>query len=979
MLFFRQQTVDIQQALEQTRKIRSVLLLIFLFCIKTHVHSQVGKVLSGEIYDHQSGDPLIGASIQVIGTQLGTVSDLNGYFTLDNLPGSEVQIEVSYVGYITIMETFDLTSQQATQSIRISLESSASDLEIVEVVGQAGGTIRAMIEQKESASIKNVISAEQIATFPDMNAAEVLQRIPGVTLQRDQGEGRFVQLRGTPPELTTFNINGEQIPSPQGDVRYVGMDVVASDQIEFIEVTKVLTPDMDADGIAGSVNIKTKEALGKDPQINATLAAGYGHLRQKPNYQMQFAFGQRYGKFGFQINSSFFQRDQGADNIEYKFAKGPFFGGQQDGKDNFHVQYREVQLRHYDIRRTRIGISPTFDFRFNKNSYIYIRSMYNSFADNETRRRLIYDLDDAVSSTYYLFGGLDHDVKDRIKKQELGTVSIGGEHTIGKVKLDYQVFYARANESEPNRLEATFDSPGQAIAIDFDLSDEEYPRATFPNANNAGNATAYDRFEMDELLLERSKIKDENITPRINIEIPYSLTGKENGYLKFGGKMRSKKKTRDINSQVYGAYFAESSIYPGVGPDLSLATVDDGFYEDNLLGKNYLLQAMPSADQMRDFFEFYPQHFIFDRTESRTESFGEDFTANEKIYATYGMLSQDIGKLRIIAGARFERTNIEYEGRQILLDRNRFIGIDTLTDERSHSFFLPQIQLKYALNQKVNIRAAWTNSYSRPNFEDVLPYREQDREEVKFGNPNLKYPESMNLDLLVERYYKKSIFSGGLFYKNIENFIFFFKRFAHEGTDFSNYGLVEITKAINGVRADVFGGEVQAQFKLDILPGFLKNIGVYANYTFTHSEAKINKRFAANYADAVVVFGDDDLSVFADTEQQEKIPLPGQAQHSGNLALFYDSARLFIRLTGNYQDDFLFQLGADPDLDEYTDGAFRLDLTANYEVNKNIKFFTDVFNITNTPLRFYLGDESRTQKQEFYSWWGRAGVKIGFN
>ncbi|MCB0632392.1 MAG: TonB-dependent receptor [Saprospiraceae bacterium] len=939
--------------------------------------SQTNHTIRGEVRDAASDEPLIGASLAIEGTTLGVITNVDGKFLLPDVRAGEVVLQVSYLGYEQQNIQLDLR-QDPQPDLIIRLQASSVQLATVEIQGQAEGTIRAMIEQKQAENIKNIISAEQIASFPDMNAAEVMQRIPGITLQRDQGEGRYVQLRGTPPQLTTFNINGEQIPSPEGNVRYVGMDVIPSDQIEFIEVSKVLTPDMDADGIAGNVNIKTKEASGPDPEVRATIAAGYGQLRQSPNYQVQFSYGQRYGKFGFHINSSYFRNEQGSDNIEYKFAKGPFFGAQDGGVDNYHVQYREVQLRHYDITRTRIGISPTLDFRFNKNSHLYLRGMYNSFTDEETRRRLIYDLDDALSSTYYLYGGVDHDVKDRVKRQDLSSISFGGEHRIGGATLDYQLFYAYAQESEPDRLEAVFDSPGQAIAIDFDQTDPKYPRATFPNPSNAGNATDYGNFELDELLLEKTLIADRNITPRVNLEIPFSLSSQSKGYLKFGGKVRMKEKSRDINSQVFAAYFAESTLYPGVGPELSLATINDGFVDDDLLGQGYRLEYMPSADQLRDFYEYYPQHFIYDRTATRSQSFGEDYEAEEKIYAAYGMLRQDFGKLMVLGGVRLEKTDIDYTGRKILLDRNRFVGIDTLQDQRTHSFVLPQIQFRYALSPKVNLRTALTYSYSRPNFEDVLPYREQDREEVKFGNPNLVYPRSMNIDLLAERYYGRSILSGGLFYKKIDDFIFFFKRFAHEGTDFSDYGLVEITKAINGLQANVYGAELQAQFKFDFLPGFAKNFGLYSNYTFTQSDARIHRRYPANYATAVVIFGEDDLNVFASSDEEEKISLPGQAKHTANLALFYDSKKFFARITANYQDDFLYKLGADPDLDEYYASALRLDLTTNFQLTDHLNIFLDALNLTNTPLRYYLGDENRTQKQEFYSWWGRIGVKLKY-
>ena len=957
-----------------TRSGRLFLWLIVFNFFFAYTSSAQDYMVIGRVVDKQNNAPLPGATVGVENTSLGVVTDADGFFRVRNINSEKITLNISFIGYEVQRIIHDFSSD-SNPDLTIKLSQSSLELQEVVINGIAEGQIKAFIEQKKAESIKNIISAEQIATFPDLNAAEVMQRIPGITLQRDQGEGRFVQLRGTPPELTNFNVNGEQIPSPQGDVRYVGMDIVPADQIETIEVTKVMTPDMDADGIGGSVNIKTKGALTEKPTISTTLAAGYNNLRETPNYNAQFAFGQRYQKLGFQINSSFYQNNQGADNIEYKFVKGPFFGSQDAGVNNYFVQYRELQLRHYDITRTRISVSPTLDYQFSKNSNIYIRAMYNSFTDDETRRRLIYDLDDALSETYYLYGGVEHDVKDRVKRQELSTIGFGGEHKIGPAKIDYQIFYAAATEKEPNRLEARFDSPGQAIAIEIDRTDPDYPRVQFPNPSNADNATDFENFELDELLFEESEVRDINITPRLNITFPYELGEGQKGYFKFGGKIRRKEKERDIVSQEYAAYFENSSIYPGEGPPLNLNTVDGGFREDNLLNQGYQLSHMPSAGILRDFFEFYPQHFIFDRNATKTQSFGEDYKADETIYATYAMVRHDIGKLMLLGGVRYEKTDIEYEGAKIRLNGNIFAGIDTLKDKRTHEFLLPQAQLRYAVNDNFNLRAAVTYTYSRPNFEDVLPYREEDREEVKFGNPDLKYPTSLNIDFLAERYFKKGILSGGLFYKKIDDFIFFFKRFAHEG-DPSNFGLVEITKAINGIKATVYGAELQAQFKFDFLPGILSDFGLYTNYTYTYSEAFINQRLPANFTAAVVVFGEDILSDFLKLEEQEKITLPGQAEHTANVAIFYDSQKFFARLTANYQDAFLFQLGADPDLDEYYNESLRLDFTANYQISPKVNFFLDAINITNTPLQFYLGTEERIQKQEFYSWWGRVGFRI---
>lgn len=937
--------------------------------------AQSNKV-SGRVVDAETSEPLPGAGIRIENTTIGTITNLNGYFELGNIRSNKTTLIISYISYESVRLVCDF-SQQDVLEFTIELAPATTKLQEVEIRGQAKGQVKAMLEQKLAVNIKNVVSSEQIEHFPDMNAAEAIQRIPGITLQRDQGEGRFVQLRGTPPELTNFNINGEQIPSPEGDVRYVGLDVISADQIEYIEISKVLTPDMDADGIGGNVNIITKAAEGEEPDVRASLAAGYNNLRQTGNYQVQFSYGQRFNKFGFNMNSSYYVNNQGSDNMEFEYAKGPFWGSTDEGRDNYFVQYREMQLRHYDITRKRIGLSATLDYKFNENSMIYLRGMYNSFSDNEIRRRVIYELDDAVSEHYYLYGGIDRDVRDRLKIQEISSLNIGGEHKIWGATVDYEGAYATAREEQPERIEALFDSPGQAITMQFDVGEPNWPRIGLPNPRDSINAVNYDEYEFEELLFANGLITDHNITSKLNIEIPYQF-GYQGGYIKFGGKVRLKEKERDVDANALGAYFTTSNIYPGTGPGISLPFFDDGFRETNLLDRNYAVDNIPSPQKLKDFYEFYPQFFIIDRTDSKVQSYSVDYLANEKIYAGYFMVRHDIDKLMLLGGLRYERTDIDYEGRKINTVKNRFSDMDTLYDKRSHEFLLPQFQAKYTINDNFNLRAGFTYTYSRPNFEDVLPYREIDRKKVTYGNPNLEYPQSMNMDLLGEKYLKGGgLLSGGLFFKQIDNFIFYYKRFAHEG-DPADYSLVEITKAINGINAFVYGAEVQVQSKLLFLPGFLSDFGVYLNYTYTYSEAFINKRLPANYTDAVVIFGEDDLSAFSSETEKEQITLPGQAKHSTNLAVFYETPKFTARISANFHDDFLYQLGADEDLDEYYGKAWHFDFTANYAITNYLKVFTDFINLSNAPLKFYLGTPDRILQQEYYSWWGRIGLKLNF-
>jgi TonB-dependent receptor len=955
----------------------AILTFFTVFFSFMNASAQVANRLTGIVADHSTGESLPGATVKVVGSTKGTTANVKGEFTLSGISRDTVTIIVSYVGYGSETLFHDFKNQKRSH-FTFRLKPVSSQLSEVEVTGDAEGQVKAMLEQRNAANIKNIVSAEQIAQFPDLNAADAIQRIPGITLQRDQGEGRYVQLRGTPPELTNFNINGEQIPSPEGNVRYVGMDIIPADQIDEIEVTKVLTPDMDGDGIGGTVNVITKKARSEKPEINALLAGGYNNLRKTGNYQLQFSYGQRYRKFGFFVNGSYYKNNQGSDNMEFKYAKGPFWGSTGQGIDNYHVQYREFQLRHYNITRERTGVSATLDYQFNDHSSLYLRGMYNSFSDDETRRRIVYDLDDAVSETYYLYGGIKHDVKNRKKIQNISTVNLGGEHRVLGATIDYEAAYALATEAEPNRIESQFGNPGHAIAMEINMSDPNWPTISFPDPDNATNAYDYDNYELDELLFQQIKVYDRNLTARLNIQKYYLNKTDHQGYIQFGGKVRFKHKDRDIVAQDYGAYFTTSQTYPGTGPKLSVVTVGDGFIDGNLLNHGYLIDHIPGADQMHDFFNFNQQFFILDRTETKMKSYGEDYNAYENIYAAYIMARHEIGKLMMLGGVRYEQTDIDYQGMLINTKNGVFQSMDTLYDNRTYRFILPQIQARYSFNPTFNLRGAVTYTYARPNFEDVLPYREEDYNEVKYGNPDLKFPTSLNLDLLVEKYLTgDGILSGGLFYKNIDNFIFYYKRFAHEG-DPKDYGLVEITKPVNGNSAFVLGAELMVQSKLLFLPRVWNNFGVYLNYTFTYSEAYINQRYPANYTDAVVIFGNDSLDLFTSSTEQERITLPGQAMHTFNAALFYESKRFYAKLSTNFHDAFLYKLGADKDLDEYYDTELHLDFNANYDITKNLSVFVDLINLTNSPQRYYLNTPDRILKQEYYSWWGRLGFKLNF-
>ncbi len=955
-----------------------VLFTIILGLSAINLNGQNNRSLSGKITDASGGQPLPGATIIIDESGNGTTTDADGSFRIKNIRADRVSLTISYVGYETVSLEHDFLKNPDGE-IKVVLKPSSMELQQVSVEAESEGQVRAFIQQKQASNIKNIVSAEQIDKFPDMNAAEAMQRIPGITLQRDQGEGRYVQLRGTPPELTNFNINGEQIPSPEGGVRYVGMDVISADQIDMIEITKMLTPDMDGDAIAGTVNIITKRASSREPEINATLAGGYSHMRGTGNYNLQFSYGQRYNKFGMFINGSYFANNYGSDNMEFRYVKSAIWGNTGQGEDNYIVRYREFHLRHYDITRKRTGISATLDYEFNKQSYVYLRGMFNSFSDDEVRRRKVYTLDDPLTENYFLYGGVEHDIKDRVKLQGLNTLNLGGSHRKGILLLNYDISYAVASTNTPNRIFGRFENPGQALAIKFDYADQEWPKPYFPKEEDQAVASNYTEYEFDRLSIRKERILDQNVTGRLDLQLDYLNTTTSKGFVKFGGKVRFKEKEQDVNAMILGSYNTTNPLYPGEAPELTLPSVDDGFRDENLLDHGYVLESIPYSEYMDQHYEFYPWFFIMSRDDLREETIMQDYSANEDIYAAYVMAQQEFRKLMVLGGLRYEKTDIRYEGRQAIYHpvTNKFIGADTVPDRRSAEFFLPYLQFRYRLKENLNIRAGVNYTFSRPNFEDVIPSFEGNEEKnYAIGNPDLQFPTSLNVDIAVERYIQgDGILAGAVFYKEMENFIS--KYTTHANFDSAHTRSGFINTSINGRQASVYGAEVQSQFKFTFLPGYLRDLGVYFNYTYTYSDATIPRRKPANYTDFVF----DATLPFEDQfseEGTEKITLPGQAKHAVNMALFYDTRKFYAKLSANFHDTFLQELGADKDLDVYYNRALHLDFTSFYSVNKHVRIFIDLLNLTNQPLIFYLGQSDKVKKKEFYSWTARLGLKLNF-
>ncbi len=936
-------------------------LSIILAVFATSMTAQTTFEIRGTIKDASTRLPLIGATIHIFGSNNGDISSENGTYQLKSITQKQGVLIVNYLGFTTDSIPYDMGSQQILEK-NIWMKPNSITISGIEVKGKFGGAGKALNDQKTASNIKNVVSIEQMIKFPDLNAAESIGRIPGITLQRDQGEARFVQIRGTPPELSNFNINGEQIPSPEGDVRYVGLDVVPIDQLASIEISKALTPDQDGDAIGGAINLVTKTARDTTAEVHATLATGYNNLSKKPQYNLQFGFGQRFKQFGFYGNASFLEDNRASHNMEFNFNESRF-----GGDTAFRIHYDDVQLRHYEIKRKRTGLSGAWDFKPNDRHQISLNTLYNRFSDDEQRRRVRYNIGNGflTSETTSREADIERDLRDREKIQTITSINLNGKHNWNTWNLDYLLGYSKAEENTPDRFDINFNN--DLVNLGIDLSEQNWPRITFPRPKDSATVVNWADYEFSEMLIQRSKTTDQNLTARMNLEKKYEM-GRANGSIKMGWKARLKNKVRDVEGKVYHKYFqvfavnspfdSIRQIYSTVGPEFTLASVNSGFDETNLLNRDYMLGATPDVQLSREFADFYAQNFKLQESDTKEESLSEDYIADENIYAAYGMFTHYWGRCMLLGGLRYERTDIDYEGKDVQFKAfsDAFDRVDTLRSRKQYAFWLPQFHFKYSPTDQINYRAALTWTYSRPNFEDILPYRqsELDSREITLGNPDLQFATAINADLLAEKYLPRGgLISGGVFYKRINNFIYYFEQRTRV-ENISRPGWYFVTSAQNGLQADVYGAEMSWNQQFYRLPGIWKYFGVYFNYTYTYSKAIIQNR----------------------NQQQETINLPGQSPNAVNLALIFDHPKLYIKATANFNDRFLDELGIKKSWDVYYDRTLIFDFNMNYNLNRHIQFYMNAVNLSNAPLKYYLGNQSRVKLQEFYSWQARAGVRI---
>lgn len=939
-----------------------VLLIILVFASNQIANAQKTGIISGKITEAETNFSLPGATIKLESINKYTYSNQNGEFEFLNIPEGNYQVEITYIGYEKQTQEVKVGAGKNT-NIKFVLITASNELENIVVIGdRLRGQAKALNKQKSNQNITNVISSDQTGRFPDANIGDALKRVQGITMQNDQGEARNIVIRGLAPNLNSVTLNGDRIPSAEGDNRNVQMDLIPADMISTIEVNKTLTSDMDADAIGGSVNLITR-ATPNGERISATLAGGYGPIREKGNYTAGFVYGNRYldNKLGVVFSTSYFNNVFGSDNVEAVWVKDDF--------ENVYIE--EYDIRKYDVQRVRNSFAFATDYKFNNNNSIYLNAMYNLRDDRENRYRAryrgidpIYDANDEIVGfegdvRRQTKGGIDNNKnkKTRLERQIVQNYSIGGEHLLSsKLDMDWSINYAQASEDRPNERYIEFQNSG----LDFEMN---LNNTRFPLITGIGDNSAED-FEFRTLSENNDYTEESELGAKINFRVPFSIIENQKGRIRFGARLRIKDKFRNNKFFEYEPIVdfgnlntLQTSFYSGENWQAGSQYVPGTFASNTFLGNLDLNNAA-----------------LFNKEDIPSEYLALNYKAKENIYAGYVRFDQDFNdKLSMIAGLRLENTFIDYTANYIE-DEEDLVG--EINNTNSYTNVLPSIAFKYNSEKDWVYRAAFTTSIARPNYYALSPFLSvipDDDSAINAGNPNLKATYAYNFDLMLEKYYKSvGLLSGGVFYKKLNDFIYTYRDNQYTNAKFSqdfpnlvnpipavNPGNWSLTQERNGENVSVYGFEVAVQKQLDFIPGkFFKGLGVYLNYTFTDSEAKGITN--------------------ADGEERKDVTLPGTAPHMFNSSLSWENKKFSARISLNYAADYLDELGGDSFDDRFYDKQTFIDANASYKFTSKLRVFAEANNLTNQPLRYYQGVAARTMQMEYYQARFNLGLKFDF-
>ncbi len=718
-----------------------------------------------------AGAVLPGARVELKPRKASGLTSGQGEFSITDLPPGQYSVTVEYVGFATYSGAVTVVAGQASR-LDIVLQVGMHNEVITVSGGRERGEVEAINREETADNIVQVLPADVITSLPNTNIADAVGRLSSVSLERDEGEGKYIQIRGTEPRLSNVTVDGIHLPSSES-VRNVKLDVIPADLVDSVEVSKTLSANQDSDAIGGSVNLVTKTPTDRS-YLTILGMGGYTPItRGRHLDQFDGTYGQRFGekkRFGLLFGGSYDYNARGIHDIE----PAPTVNTLPDGSLFFGPN--TADLRNYRYERKRYGFDGDLDYKLGDMSSVYLRGLFSRF--NDYGQDWIYSpgintfiqnpLDPNNTCGITTAGGVQGcggtsftDVY-RQPAERTFSVQAGARHAIRTMLVTYELALSQS-KYEGGFPRASFDGPGasdNSVAFGVDTSHPFTPKFPVLNGVNLYDPTQY---TLSGLSSGNQSIFERDVVGDITLNKQYRAWAHP-GNLEVGFKgWDARKSSIDIEDRF------SSNNNPQMSGFLGSYTDPNYYFHQYQFG--------PTSDYKKVLTYFNANSGQFGGGFDPVRSLPNDFNVNERIWAGYVMNTTSFGRLRLQTGVRIEATEDSMLGNVVTLDSGgNFSSVAPTTGKNSYTNVFPSVQAQYRLGSDTVLRGAYGMGIARPNFGDLAPFITDDPTSsipISAGNPNLKPTHAQNFDLLLEHYIKPvGLIQIGGFYKYLTDPIY---------------------------------------------------------------------------------------------------------------------------------------------------------------------------------------------------------------